>query len=93
MSQKARKVSIILRQQHENDTKTTRKRHGNDTRQLGGYIVMISERFMRVTDNSKKGSESGIRVRKESVRRTKKATTVDWKNYFLVLFAHVKKKS
>ena len=87
------KVSIMLRQQHENNTKTTRKRHGNNTRQLGGYIVMISERFMRVTDNSKKGSESGIRVRKESVRRTKKATTVDWKNYFLVLFAHVKKKS
>lgn len=87
------KVSIMLRQQHGNDTETTRKRHGNNTRQLGGYIVMISERFMRVTDNSKKGSESGIRVRKESVRRTKKATTVDWKNYFLVLFAHVKKKS
>ena len=86
-------VTVTTRKRHENDTKMTRKRHGNNTRQLGGYIVMISERFMRVTDNSKKGSESGIRVRKESVRRTKKATTVDWKNYFLVLFAHVKKKS
>ena len=86
-------VTATTRKQHANNTETTRKRHENDTRQLGGYIVMISERFMRVTDNSKKGSESGIRVRKESVRRTKKATTVYWKNYFLVLFAHVKKKS
>ena len=54
---------------------------------------MISERFVRVTDNSKKGSESGMRVRKESVRRTKKATADCGKNYFLVLFAHIKKKS
>ena len=87
------KKSFIVSKRPEEVSIMLRQRHGNDTRQLGGYIVMISERFMRVTDNSKKGSESGIRVRKESVRHTKKATTVDWKNYFLVLFAHVKKKS
>ena len=70
-----------------------RQCYGNDMEQSGGDIVMISERFMRKTDNSRKGSERGVCRSGKSVRRKKKATAGDGKNYFLVLFAYVKKKS
>ena len=34
-------VTKTTRKRHENDMETIRKRHGNNTRQLGGYIGIV----------------------------------------------------